>query len=315
MMNYKLLELKHRLKEILITCKYYNSSPAKNKQNTRYICMIDGLFLQGGLSDRFKGMISLYAFCKQRNINFGIFFKDPFLLTDYLLPNKYDWVVNENTLKYNIYETRVFYNFVEYKGSRLLKLSTNKQLHYYGNRDLLEILNKTGNTNYLWGELFLELFKPTPAFEEQIIFHLNKLGNHFYSAVFRFQQLLGDFREYDFPVLNKIEKEILINRCTVALCDLKMKLNGVNILVTSDSVTFLEHISTIEGIYTIPGKVVHIDVSKGETYNVYLKSFLDFFVLSNSIKVFSIGTNQMYASEFPMYAAKVNNVPYERLNI
>ena len=51
----------------------------------------------------------------------------------------------------------------------------------------------------------------------------------------------------------------------------------------------------------------------GADYDTYLKSFVDFFMLAGSERVFSLGTSEMYPTEFPMYAAKVNGVPFERV--
>ena len=36
-------------------------------------------------------------------------------------------------------------------------------------------------------------------------------------------------------------------------------------------------------------------------------------MLSGSSKVYSLYTEEMYKSEFPMYAAKVEDIPFERI--
>jgi hypothetical protein len=38
-------------------------------------------------------------------------------------------------------------------------------------------------------------------------------------------------------------------------------------------------------------------------------------MLSESTHVYYIGTSEMYPSEFPMYAARINDVPFERILI
>ncbi len=47
-----------------------------------------------------------------------------------------------------------------------------------------------------------------------------------------------------------------------------------------------------------------------------MKPFIDFFYLiSEAQKVFSIKNKDMYPSGFPQYAAKVNNIPFERIEL
>jgi hypothetical protein len=81
--------------------------------------------------------------------------------------------------------------------------------------------------------------------------------------------------------------------------------SDVPVLVTSGSSTFLGKIQDLDNVYTIPGKVVHIDSVTNEKQEVYLKSFVDFFTLSPAQKVYNIGTSIMYRTDFPAYAAKL----------
>ena len=48
-------------------------------------------------------------------------------------------------------------------------------------------------------------------------------------------------------------------------------------------------------------------------YDTYLNSFVDFYMLADSRRIFSLGTDEMYPTQFPMYAAKVNDIPFERI--
>jgi len=93
------------------------------------------------------------------------------------------------------------------------------------------------------------------------------------------------------------------------------KHRGKKLLVTSDSNLFLKKAGKISGVYTLQGKVVHIDTTVGENKDVYMKSFLDFYMLSEGEKIYSIGTDEMYKTEFPLYASKLNNIPFERILI
>lgn len=47
-----------------------------------YVC--NDFEKSGGIADRLKGLISVYGWCKKHQIQFGIFWNEPFLFTDYL---------------------------------------------------------------------------------------------------------------------------------------------------------------------------------------------------------------------------------------
>lgn len=91
------------------------------------------------------------------------------------------------------------------------------------------------------------------------------------------------------------------------------------LLVTSDSITFLKKAVQIEGVHIIPGTLIHMDGQKNNipqnSYEIYLKSFIDFYMLSEAQKIYRIGTPYMYPSEFPVYAAKIHNIPFESITI
>jgi len=176
----------------------------------------------------------------------------------------------------------------------------------------LPLLNQKFKTNFVWGNLFNELFKPTPKLEEQLNYHLNRISSNYIACQFRFQSLLGDFKEYDFPTLPLDKQQSLITACTETLCELQ-KRHNLPVLVTSDSSGYLSHVSKLENIFIIPGDIVHIDCTHDAAENIYMKSFVDFMMLSKADKIYSIVAGQMYPSEFPLYAAKVNNVPFERI--
>ena len=107
------------------------------------IYFADGKTFHGGLTDRFKGIISLYAFSHMAKIDFRIEFTSPFLLTQLLVPNQYNWCFTEDeVISYNILESKYMFMIGENFSNRLLKLKTNKQLHCLANRDIRNILNR-----------------------------------------------------------------------------------------------------------------------------------------------------------------------------
>lgn len=310
-------ETSHAIHETYYMLRHYNwKRKGKRPQRPMLVFMVTNTkgFYVGGMVDRFKGMISTYAWCKQRNVDFRIRHIYPFELADYLEPAKCDWRIKEGEYTTCIWDASLMRARGEY-GRRLVRKSLkHKQIHYYGNRDFLYYINETGDTNYTWGELFHELFRPGEKLAEEIDRKRKEIGRPYISAVFRFQNLLGDFKEYSYAALDSDEmRQALINKCKSGLLDLQKQYPDIPILVTSDSTTFIKEASCLSDVHIIEGKRVHMGCNAEADYDTYLKSFVDFFMLAGSERVFSLGTSEMYPTEFPMYAAKVNGVPFERV--
>lgn len=315
--NKRVVELSHMFSESFYALKKYDwirRSPAPDHQ--MLIFMVDDSgFYTGGLADRFKGAVSAYAWSLCNGIDFKIRYTFPFELSDYLVPASHDWILKEGEFSRNLFDSHVMYARGEH-GRRLLALKTSGQIHYYGNMDVLPAINAHYGKNYTWGGLFRELFRPCDVLDEKVRELQNVIGAPYISAVFRFQNLLGDFEEYHFKAEeDQAKKERIISRCIDGIRDLQKKHPGMPVLVTSDSITFLQRASALEEVHVIPGKVVHIGSKGGEAYDTYLKSFVDFYMLAGSEKIFGLATEEMYKSEFPMYAAKVNDVPFERISL
>lgn len=270
------------------------------------ISCVDGKCFHGGLCDRFKGIVSTYFYCKRHDIPFKIHYTFPCALEKYLIPNQYDWTLKEGEYQENIHASRILYLCAEDKPSRLYTPRT-KQVHVYANRDTTPLQDR----NMPWGQLFNELFKPSKRLSEAI----GQLNFGKYIAlVFRFQNLLGDFQEYNFKPIKCKEQDNLISLCKEAIGKFQDTYPQHNILITADSMRFLDAVRHIPGICTIPGIPKHIDSpSAKNNEESVLKSFVDFFMISKAEKVFSVGTKRMYPSEFPLYASKVNDVPFERV--
>lgn len=273
-------------------------------------------FYSGGMADRFKGAVTAYAYCKQRGIDFRIRYIYPFELSDYILPASYDWRLKEGEYVQCIPDARLMYARAEH-GRRLLRLKpSSRQIHFYGNYNNLDLLNRTAGTDYKWGELFNDLFRPGPELEKLIAAKKSEIGSEYISAVFRFQNLLGDFKEYGFRSIEEHNRrDELISLCIAGLEDLHAKYPDVPVLVTSDSSTFIQKVSSLPYVFTVGGKRVHVGSSSGEAVDTYMGSFVDFFMLAGSRMIFSLGSSEMYPTQFPMYAAKLNDVPFVRIRL
>lgn len=303
----KLLPYSHIIKEKIWRIKWFNNKQDKSNFVGLISC-IDGRVWHGGMCDRFKGILSTYYYCKENNIPFRIKYDFPFNLSDYLVPNKYDWELKENEYSETYKKVEILYIVAE-SSSRRMRIPVTTQIHVYANRDTLPLQN----SNVDWGEVYNELFKPS----EKLDIVLRGLNwGEYVALVFRFQNLIGDFKEYAYKALEGDEKEELLKKCEKAVDDFLLRFPDSNILVTSDSITFLEIIKNKLRVKIIPGEVVHIDThGNGGSDYAYMKSFIDFYMISRANKVFSVGTEIMYPSEFPMYAAKLNKVPFERVII
>lgn len=303
------------LKSCLYTLKYYDfKRPAQRHNGRMLIFNVDQLFYSGGMADRFKGAVTAYAFCKQRGIDFRIRYVFPFELADFLSPAEYDWRLREGEYQRNVRTSVLMYSRAE-RGRRLVRQNPiRRQLHYYGNYDNLDFLNEKFGTHYEWGELFRELFRPGPELEKALKKKRDEIGGPYISAVYRFQNLLGDFHEYGFASIEDSSgREQLMSVCINGLLELQKCNPSMPILVTSDSSSFINRVSSLKGIHIVGGDRVHIGCDAADKSEVYLNSFMDFYMLAGSARVYCLGTSQMYPSQFPMYAAKVYGVPFERI--
>ena len=80
-MKDKLITLSHIIKEKVFKLKWYSWKHLPF--NVTAVAVVDGRFYSGGLADRFKGIISLFAWAKSKNIPFKIEYTMPFQLSDY----------------------------------------------------------------------------------------------------------------------------------------------------------------------------------------------------------------------------------------
>ena len=278
------------------------------------VYMADGSMLHGGLSDRLRGCVSLYYIAKKLKIPFKIYFVSPFHLKEFLVPNKYNWTIEDENMDFSLDNTNVVYIYnrdlpLEHTfQERYLKerIIPQKQNHIFTNIDLRD-------RNF--SSLFHELFRPTDELALLLQKHRERIGTDYVSMVYRFQQLLGDFKEGNYPVLKLEEQRMLIQKCRNAISKIHEKHPNKKILVTSDSSTFLESVKDVEYVYVIEGKVFHMDFNTIASHLPYMKSFLDLFMLSDSKIVYLVRAGLMYNSGFAKRASLINNIPYKILNI
>jgi len=279
-------------------------------QKATVICVYDGKIF--GLTDMLRGFVSTYKICKQFNLKFKIHIEQPFKLADFLQPNICDWKISPKEFEAAEKEN----NFLEIQSynnptandvwAQISQRSTNKNY-------LIILTNINAAMGNEYCELFNELFKPTAELQEAIDLHLRQIGGDFVSATLRFQQLLGDFVEENFPVLEQPKRELLMAQCLKHLEEIHNENPEKKILVTSDSFSFLAAAQKIDYTYVVLEKIIHPinPQAKNADKKVWLKTFLDLFLLKNSKKIYSIVDGLMYSSTFPLYASSLGNVPFE----
>lgn len=303
--KYKLLTLK----------RFYNTkSPRANNTDQWLIYMCDGRIHHGGLADRLSGFVSVYDYCKQNGKTFKAYFVFPYKLQEILEPNKYDWTIQKDELSYNSIDSApkyITYKFSlpdQQKYAQKELREEKHQLHVYTN------MKYNYPTNFKYS--FNELFRPSKLLSDAIAKEKDKLPKDYVSITFRFQQLLGDLKEGNFPKLHDdVQKQILVEKCLKFVERVhEIHPNLKKFLVTSDSMTFLDKVSKLPFVHTIKGKIVHMDF---DGYNsgleIHLKSFVDLFMIAGARKVYNVVMPPLYKTSFPYVASLISGTEYIEL--
>lgn len=181
------------------------------------VITIDGLYKHGGLTDRFRHILSVYSYCKKYDMRFRLFYVSPIPLQQLLIPHKYDWTIKESKVSYSYFDSEEVHLWVrcyqDEKRFSEINIQLNNSVHQ-GVLDKIRESNKRkqyhiyGNCYFAKGhfhELFNELFLVSPYLEARI--QQCALNFPYEAVTLRFQQLLGDFEEGDFEVLPDKEKD------------------------------------------------------------------------------------------------------------
>ena len=298
-----------------LKAKYYSdNSKTIELKSTEIVFMVDGRFIHGGLTDRLRGITSLYHYCKERGIQYYLNYTYPFELSLFLEPNKYNWLININHITYNSnqaipivindwqFDVRLHKSYLD----KVISENKGKQIHIYSNTPYFK------NT---FKQDFNELFHPSSILQRRVDETVQMIGESYIAMVFRFQQLLGDFKETGYKTLPEKEQNLLIQHCINQVNELRNNRHRDKlVLVTSDSLTFLQAISKkLDFVRIIPGRVVHMDHTSDASNEVYMKSFIDLLVLSKAEKIYLLQTGDMYHSGFAKQASMIENTPYEEL--
>jgi hypothetical protein len=277
--------LYNRYREIKIFYRDYLNSFNEGKKGY-VVFMVDGKLRHGGLADRLYGIITTFAVCKIKNIPFKLYFVYPFEIECFLVPNTYNWIIEENDLAYNK-KTKIMVAIQEEQSFKRIKLDRPEdlaqftssggvlgywfgvaisslmgcigliggggQIHYYSNFNDLNKINTHYGSAFTFTGLFNELFKLSVSFKNKFDYILeNKIRKPYVAICFRFQNLLGDFTERNYKEMDKDGKKELIELCFLALTSIAK--NNKNIFLASDSRFFLKEAGVwFEYVYSCGG--------------------------------------------------------------
>lgn len=303
------------IREPQLIGKYYRPFFLE-KTSARNVFMADGRTTHGGMFDRLKGLISVYAISKVQEKDFKIHFTSPFRLEDYLVPIEYDWRIADEDLSYSYPSSRPLFLYGECYSPRRLMKNRRCEAHFYYGYDSLDEINKQYHTSFEWGDLYRELFQPTQRLQEYINHYREEIGKEYIAIHTRFLNLLGDKMETDInPTLPQEEKMQLIETISNQVMTLIDGCEeGQKIMLASDSATFISYMQQLtDRIYVVPGEIKHIDTASQTDDSDVIKMFLDYYLLAGAKKVYSIVGKGMWPSAFPEYAAKIGNTDFERL--
>lgn len=305
------------VREPKLVWRYYRPF-AFASTTSRNVFMVDGRVGHGGMFDRLKGIVSVYAISKAQQKDFRIHFTYPFNLEKYLEPNEYNWIVDAKDLNYHYPASRPLFLYGECYSPRRLFKQRRGESHFYFGYNILDEVNARYGTSFEWGRLYRELFRPTTYLQQYIDKYQGEIGNHYVVFHARFLNLLGDKVELSInPELPDAEKEPLMQRLRDKMLELKAQLVGnPRIMLASDSMTFINYmLREVTDVYVVPGTVKHIDTAGNTDDSENIKMFLDYHLIAHASKVYNIVAPGMWPSAFPEYAAKIGDVKFERILI
>jgi hypothetical protein len=260
-------------------------------------------------------MVSLSQIARDLGVTFKIHMTSPFDIYNLLQPNAYDWRLTP-------YEEGLLYGrdatFCEqWAGNTQPDLQyleiTKKLRHAFRASQYVRCATNINLSGATYGVLFDKLFKPGPLLDSRVAHHLARLQSDYIAVTFRFQQLLGDFKEAGFQTLTVRDQRALIERCEAKLLEIYYKDAPKCVLVTSDSQSFLNLMSKHSFVYFVQGPRFHVDYHSGTSPEDYVNSFLDYLLLVKAQKIYSVVIGPMYDSGFPYRAALHYGHPFQRI--
>ena len=274
------------------------------------ISMFCGNAPSGGLIDRLRGAVSTYQACLQIGRTFKLHFTHPFVLSDYLEPNTYDWTLPSEALSFapsqserliasSVLDTPAERQLHQQQMVQMLNSSRQHQVHAYTNAAFCY--------DHDFGHSFQSLFKPSARLQTSIDRCKAAIAGDYITVSARFCNCLDDFNEevYCEP-LSAQERSQLLDSCMAQLTIIKEKHPRQRLVICSDSTTFIREAQRHFDIVTTPGTISHIGNDNVHNYEYYEKTFLDFYIIAGASEVYLLKGPHMMKSGFPYAAALVS---------
>ncbi len=301
--------------------RYTPHGPRSISDKKTVVYMSDGFRRIGGLADRLRGIVALYSYCRDHNLEFRINFTDPFPREKYMVPNTYDWRLKAGELSWNSREVRpVHLLTVCQHNPRREERYQLRTLHRNLRRRYLQAHVNTAfyAVTYPFDKLFKELFQPSEQVRQRLNTLRPQLGDSYISVSTRFLELLGDFtepRQVRQP-LPENERKALMDKCIKAIETIHRQHPASQIFLTSDSVSFIKYAcDKLDYCHSVNGPVAHIDVANGHSDEADMKTFIDFFTISDANYSYLLKSRAMYNSNFSRRAAQAGGHPFQVIEV
>lgn len=304
------------LREPRLIWKHYRPFSFKNNGESPMMFVANGWFPHGGMFDRLKGIVSTYAAAKVLNKSFKISFTSPFCLEKYLEPNIYDWALTIGEVTMNFPASRPLFIYGEQANPCRLMKKRSGEVHVFYGTDALSYINNKYNTQFSFGGLYHELFKPTTYLQQHIDVYQKEIGKEYVVVHFRFLNLIGDKTEFTSvnPSLPKAEQDELIEKSMSKLKEIEANHVGMRLMLATDSPRFSQLVTReMPQVYIAPGEIEHVGTVGETSDSANLKMFVDYYLIAGACKVYNLVGPGMWKSAFPEYAAKIGQKPFERV--
>ena len=282
-------------------------------KSKRVVYLCDGQTIYGGLADRFKGILSLYALCRDLGYDFRIHFVSPCCLEDYLEPADYDWRIAADDLHYDQAAMLVLENTDDASYQTHMQEKWLRRRLEEGPAEIHVVTNSNYAYDLDYAALFRTLFRPSAMLEDALQKEQAALGDDYISVSARFLTMLGDFQETaGNTALPADEAEALIKATLAQIEYLHDRHPQSHILVNSDSTRFLRRASVLPYVHVVEGGVAHTDLMETEgAARMHLKLFLDFILISRASRVYLLRTGLMRESGYPYAASRIGGKTFE----
>ena len=219
-----------------------------------------------------------------------------------------NWLSGENEISRNSKNVKL----MTYDAARgVPALDSEKQHHcyFYTGRNLLRAMG-IERWEARWRQMYHELFKPSDYLQE--LLRSVRLPQNYVCVHIRFVNALGHFENGYDNYLPEAKQEQLVQACLSAIESVK-KREEAELYVFSDSRRFL-NIAEEKSLNVLDAAHIgHITFEKSKS--VHDKTFIDFYAMAGSRKVYSVQGMGLYNSVFSQYAAIVGGAEYEAVSL